>query len=489
MTSKKVTNTNINAESSVKHNASQSFTGKLFNKFKFKSKVFKIIFLMIGIIIVLFFIANLFFINVALPNSRLGNQDISYWTKNNVETYINDSINKYSISVKNQNQVTPVNIEDLGISFDNQKTLNDIFKSQNQNIINRLFFWKQKNYQFNSAVDNDRLTEFIKTYKPKIITKGKDAKISLKKGQVEVIPEVTQVEKSITNPSDKIMQSIKSGEQLELKVELIKTEPKVTSAKLTDLKTKLQNIINTKITLTVNKNKVQTTKEQRANLINIKAGKTDETAIKFDKTKTKSLLESIVKWYSKPPRPRVVYTNSSGQEKVLVNGEDGIGIANTQESIAQVINSLTGEKSTIIDLPLSYAKRSTIKAADYPKWIQVDLTNKRLYAYEHGKLVNQFLITAGAPATPTVVGEYKINYKVRKQTMRGLNTDGSRYTQPNVEWVNYFYADYAIHGNYWRPLSVFGNTNTSHGCVGLVNTNAKWVYDWAPTGTPVITHY
>ena len=41
------------------------------------------------------------------------------------------------------------------------------------------------------------------------------------------------------------------------------------------------------------------------------------------------------------------------------------------------------------------------------------------------------------------------------------------------------------HGNYWRPLSVFGSQNTSHGCVGLhdvkgggdPNTPAAWFYN------------
>ena len=61
-------------------------------------------------------------------------------------------------------------------------------------------------------------------------------------------------------------------------------------------------------------------------------------------------------------------------------------------------------------------------------------------------------------------------------------------TWPDVKWINYFYRDYAIHGNYWRPLSYFGNINSSHGCVGLEDTEAEWIYSWAPIGTPVIVH-
>jgi lipoprotein-anchoring transpeptidase ErfK/SrfK len=72
--------------------------------------------------------------------------------------------------------------------------------------------------------------------------------------------------------------------------------------------------------------------------------------------------------------------------------------------------------------------------------------------------------------------------------MTGYNTNGTTYYQPNVQWVNYFYQADAVHGNYWRPLSYFGNINSSHGCVGVVNSDAEWIYNWAPIGTTVIVH-
>jgi lipoprotein-anchoring transpeptidase ErfK/SrfK len=111
-----------------------------------------------------------------------------------------------------------------------------------------------------------------------------------------------------------------------------------------------------------------------------------------------------------------------------------------------------------------------------------------MYAYQNGQLVNTFLVTAGAPATPTPIGQFKIFAKYPVQNMTGYNTNGTTYYQPNVQWVNYFYQADAVHGNYWRPLSYFGNINSSHGCVGVVNSDAEWIYNWAPIGTTVIVH-
>ncbi len=103
-------------------------------------------------------------------------------------------------------------------------------------------------------------------------------------------------------------------------------------------------------------------------------------------------------------------------------------------------------------------------------------------------LVRTELISAGEPASPTVTGQFAIYSKYGQQDMRGNNVDGSRYFQPHVRWISYFYKDYAIHGNYWRPLSYFGNINSSHGCVSMVDSEAEVIYNWAPVGTPVIVH-
>ncbi len=61
--------------------------------------------------------------------------------------------------------------------------------------------------------------------------------------------------------------------------------------------------------------------------------------------------------------------------------------------------------------------------------------------------------------------------KVRAQTMSGPG-----YYLPNVEWVQYFYEEYAFHGTYWH--NKFGQP-MSHGCVNMTNEDARWLFDWA----------
>ncbi len=114
------------------------------------------------------------------------------------------------------------------------------------------------------------------------------------------------------------------------------------------------------------------------------------------------------------------------------------------------------------------------------KWIEVDLSQQRLYAYENGQLVFKTLISSGVAGHRTPVGRFRIWAKIRRQTMSGPG-----YNLPNVQWVMYFAGENAIHGTYWHHN--FGRP-MSHGCVNATNRAARWLYQWAPQGTIVVVH-
>jgi lipoprotein-anchoring transpeptidase ErfK/SrfK len=115
------------------------------------------------------------------------------------------------------------------------------------------------------------------------------------------------------------------------------------------------------------------------------------------------------------------------------------------------------------------------------RWIDVDLTNQSVYAYEGDVVVNSFIVSTGTWLTPTVTGQYKIYVKYRSAKMSGPG-----YYLPNVPYIMYFYKGYGLHGTYWH--NNFG-TPMSHGCVNLRTDDAAWLYEWASVGTLVNVHY
>jgi lipoprotein-anchoring transpeptidase ErfK/SrfK len=114
------------------------------------------------------------------------------------------------------------------------------------------------------------------------------------------------------------------------------------------------------------------------------------------------------------------------------------------------------------------------------KWIEVDLSEQRLYAHEGQTTVMTARISSGLRQYPTVTGRFKIYAKYPATRMRGPG-----YDLPNVPWTMYFHRDFAIHGTYWH--NNFGQP-MSHGCVNMKTAEARRLYQWAPKGTLVVVH-
>lgn len=91
------------------------------------------------------------------------------------------------------------------------------------------------------------------------------------------------------------------------------------------------------------------------------------------------------------------------------------------------------------------------------RWIDVDLSDQLVYAYEGDQIVNTFLVSTGTWQHPTVTGQFHIYVKYLYTDM-----EGPGYYLPDVPYTMYFYDGYGMHGTYWH--SNFG-TPMSHGCI------------------------
>lgn len=133
----------------------------------------------------------------------------------------------------------------------------------------------------------------------------------------------------------------------------------------------------------------------------------------------------------------------------------------------------------------------TTPPADAPKhlakWIEVDLTQQYLRAWQGDTLIYGTYVSTGTARTPTPTGTYQIFSKLRYETMTGGTRGIDYYHLENVPHTMYFRSGgYALHGAYWHTN--FG-TRMSHGCVNLPLGAAEWLYNWSPMGTTVWIHY
>ncbi len=134
----------------------------------------------------------------------------------------------------------------------------------------------------------------------------------------------------------------------------------------------------------------------------------------------------------------------------------------------------------VITPPPTETSTPVVLAGIDGRWINVDLSEQKLYAYEGTDMVASFLVSTGISLYPTELGQYNIYVKMRYSDMHGID-----YFLPNVPYTMYYSGDFSIHGTYWHHN--FG-TPMSHGCINMDTSDAEWLYNWASVGTLVLIH-
>ena len=104
------------------------------------------------------------------------------------------------------------------------------------------------------------------------------------------------------------------------------------------------------------------------------------------------------------------------------------------------------------------------------RWIEIDLSEQKLYARNGANIDYEFLVSTGKWA-PTPTGQYRIWGKSKN----------TYYYLPNVPYTQYFYKGYGIHGAYWH--NNFG-TPMSHGCVNMAIPDAEKIFYWTSPVVP-----
>jgi len=118
------------------------------------------------------------------------------------------------------------------------------------------------------------------------------------------------------------------------------------------------------------------------------------------------------------------------------------------------------------------------------KWIEIDLFEQTIAAYEGARMVYATMISSGRTATATPTGLYRVHYKLREGKMSNPDVeDGSPawYYIEDVPWTLYFHGGYSIHAAFWHDA--FGFLR-SHGCVNLAPRDAEWFFNWSDPPMP-----
>jgi lipoprotein-anchoring transpeptidase ErfK/SrfK len=124
-----------------------------------------------------------------------------------------------------------------------------------------------------------------------------------------------------------------------------------------------------------------------------------------------------------------------------------------------------------------------------------DAGSDELTVRRDGAVLRTLPISAGGPGHDSYNGIMVISEMDRVTRMNSQSVGlGSEYDIPAVPHaMRLTDSGTFVHGVYWRPASVFGSENTSHGCIGMHDakggysdsTPAGWFYDHSMIGDVV----
>jgi hypothetical protein len=185
------------------------------------------------------------------------------------------------------------------------------------------------------------------------------------------------------------------------------------------------------------------------------------------------------RWSNTPSGLKELWT--PGEANVLVEG----ALMSFEERNGLEVDGLAGPVvwEELMKATIAGEKKPTNGAGNGFTWVSVseDLP-ETVDVWHNGKNVLTGLsANTGIPGAETELGTHNVYSRFEETTMSGENPDGSKYEDPGIKWVSYFYGGDALHAfdraSYGSPQSL--------GCVEMTLEEAESVYPYTPIGTPV----
>ena len=126
-------------------------------------------------------------------------------------------------------------------------------------------------------------------------------------------------------------------------------------------------------------------------------------------------------------------------------------------------------------------------------YVDIDISNQSLVYYENGKKAFATDVVTGCVnegySTPT--GLFSVINKATNITLKGRNSNGTKYSSFVNYWMAFLGSEYGMHDASWR--SSFGGSiyvsGGSHGCVNVPSARMPELFDMVEYSTPVLVHY
>ncbi|PKY95723.1 L,D-transpeptidase, partial [Actinomyces naeslundii] len=234
--------------------------------------------------------------------------------------------------------------------------------------------------------------------------------------------------------------------------------PKVSDDEAQKVADKANNWVSQDVTITLDEESYTAENTDKASWIKVTNSAESAPTIAVDSAKVSQWVQAQAEEAKVEPVTGQRNVNASGKVvSTPTEAKDGKTVNNADTVAKSITESFGSDKAYTGTFETTAVKAEwkerTIaagaenlpyQAAPGEKWVDLNLSNKTVTAYEGATVVHgPVSIVDGAAETPTVTGTYKVYLQYESQTMRGENADGSPYVAEDVPWVSYFHSGYA----------------------------------------------
>lgn len=457
--------------------------------------------IIIGLLLIVYIAGGIYFTDRFMPNTVLGDHDVSLKTTAEVQTTLDKALDKYNIAVSGQGFSLKISAKDAGVSLDGESITNAALNSTNP------WLWPleitrthDETNSLTATSGGTGLGTVVQTAVNEFNTTASsptDAVVAFSEqaNAFAVQPERTgtaldadAVATTVAKAIASLQPTVKLGADTLQQPAVLSTDPKLQSAAEAAnqfLKADMQLMMGGDVATKVNPALVSGWVHFDENL----TPSLDEAALDawLDELEASCNTVGTERTYTRPDGK--VITVNGGPYGWLTDGEALRALV--KDGVA---NGTTGA----VDIPCqttgtAYNGKG---AQDWgARYCDIDLSEQYVRFYdEAGALIWEAPCISGTPngAHNTPAGVYWLNQKASPSVLKGTNLDGSKYESTVRYWMPFVGNVIGMHDADWQYA--FGGTlyqqgRGSHGCVNLPVDSAASLFDIIQSGDVVVCHW
>ncbi|MEF2737900.1 MAG: L,D-transpeptidase family protein [Bifidobacterium choerinum] len=458
-----------------------------------------------------------YFQNRALPGTTLWGHSVAGRSEQQIARMIDDQIAAVQVPVTYEGTQATIDAADLGIDVDADAIAKQAVDAKRDGSFwTRYLPWDKRDVAPTITPETDPTVLDAKLGTSSAKPVDATLRVTEDGTHVETVPGANGSgadAKAVADEAVAAIESLGSAGAKTVALTMDTIEPNVPDATADQARDALNRLIDAKAGITVGDEKVATfspaalvdaSRIEPNEESTLKDGETRSGVVVFDAGKLQSHYDEDIKpHYSTTKEDREVIVNNNDEDVVVLKeGHDGVRIKDgadqgVGEQAAKAFAAGDGDVKVDGEVDPMAVKKTK-------RHVVVDLSDHKVYAYENGKQVKAFSMSAGqgndyatGACQPsgdlcTPLGDFEVWLKYPSQHMSGTLTlsDGTKETwdAPDVGFVNYFSkSGCAIHriatdAPYSDAQIAALGANTSHGCVGIGWDVAEWFYDFAVQG-------